>query len=61
MHLQFLMGIQLARDFYFLSKGGVVVTKQGNYISKLNQGTFFREMAALCSGARTTTCLVTMI
>ncbi|QDZ18723.1 cyclic nucleotide-binding domain-containing protein [Chloropicon primus] len=42
-------------DFYFLSKGSVVVTKQGNYISKLNEGTFFGEMAALCSGARTTT------
>lgn len=42
-------------DFYFLSKGSVVVTKQGSHISKLNHGTFFGEMAALCSGARTTT------
>jgi len=42
-------------DFYFLSKGSVVVTKQGSFISKLNHGTFFGEMAALCSGPRTTT------
>lgn len=42
-------------DFYFLSKGSVMVTKQGSFISKLNQGTFFGEMAALCTGARTTT------
>lgn len=42
-------------DFYFLSKGSVVVTKQGSFISKLNHGTFFGEMAALCTGPRTTT------
>jgi len=42
-------------DFYFLSKGSVVVTKQGSVISKLSHGTFFGEMAALCTGARTTT------
>jgi len=42
-------------DFYFLSKGSVAITKQGSVISKLSQGTFFGEMAALCTGARTTT------
>lgn len=42
-------------DFYFLSKGSVVVTKQGSVISKLSHGTFFGEMAALSTGARTTT------
>jgi len=42
-------------DFYFLSKGSVMVSKQGSFISKLNQGTFFGEMAALCTGPRTTT------
>lgn len=44
----------LSDDFYFLSSGRVEVSKQGNSITILNQGSFFGEMAALCPGARTT-------
>mmetsp|Transcript_6394 Transcript_6394/g.21994 ORF Transcript_6394/g.21994 Transcript_6394/m.21994 type:complete len:460 (-) Transcript_6394:99-1478(-) len=42
-------------DFYFLVQGSVTVTKQGSYISKLDSGSFFGEMGALCSNARTAT------